>query len=165
MKEHIQAQMVNELRDIARRFHNYGCLRTLLSACIDKYLIANEEYFMRVREALGNQKGREPVSDSPVVKEPFTTEQPDDCAKAYDVWWERFYNEHKETPTSFESWQAGVAWATKWESGWLLSECKEYLEGCFESDGGELEAQGSVDAKALVKKIDTALSKIEGGSE
>lgn len=32
--------------------------------------------------------------------------QPVDCAGAFDVWRERFYAEHCETPTSFESWQA-----------------------------------------------------------
>lgn len=31
----------------------------------------------------------------------------DKDGEAFDIWWNRFYDEHKETPTSFESWQAG----------------------------------------------------------
>lgn len=44
MKEHIQAQMVNSLRDIARRYHNYGCLRELIRECVQKHLDADEEF-------------------------------------------------------------------------------------------------------------------------
>lgn len=28
---------------------------------------------------------------------------------AFDIWWERFYAEHCETPTTYEAWQAGRA--------------------------------------------------------
>ncbi len=51
MKEHIQAAMVNELRDVAKRHHNYDSLRELIKQCVDKYLkmngfdIARVEYF------------------------------------------------------------------------------------------------------------------------
>lgn len=37
MKEHIQTQMVNELKDIAIKYHDHGCLRELMSKCVNKW--------------------------------------------------------------------------------------------------------------------------------
>lgn len=44
MKEHIQAQFTNELCEIARRYSDAGCLRTLVSQCVDKYLKLDKEW-------------------------------------------------------------------------------------------------------------------------
>jgi len=44
MKEHIQSQMVNELRDIAIKYHSCQCLREVIVRCVDKYLKLDKEY-------------------------------------------------------------------------------------------------------------------------
>lgn len=45
MKEHIQAQFTNELRDIAIAYHDYELLRELLARAVEKYLRLNEEWY------------------------------------------------------------------------------------------------------------------------
>lgn len=44
MKEHIEAQMINELRSIAQKYHNFGCLREKLSECVKKYMKLDKEW-------------------------------------------------------------------------------------------------------------------------
>lgn len=44
MKEHIQAAMVNELCNVARRYHDYGCLRELLRNVVEKGLKADADW-------------------------------------------------------------------------------------------------------------------------
>lgn len=66
-------------------------------------------------------EGGEPVEKcwEAALQAAKSAEQPDGSAKAYDVWWERFYAEHRETPTSLEAFQAGWnARVNVRESGW-----------------------------------------------
>ncbi len=44
MKEHIQAEMVNDLLALAIRFHSHECLRELISKCVAHYLVKNRNY-------------------------------------------------------------------------------------------------------------------------
>ena len=45
MKEHIQREMVNELRDIALKYHGHGCLRQLIHDCVGRRLREDEEWW------------------------------------------------------------------------------------------------------------------------
>lgn len=45
MKEHIYAATLNELCDTARRFHSYGCLRTLMGQVLSKGLDADTQWY------------------------------------------------------------------------------------------------------------------------
>lgn len=44
MKEHIQAQLTNELCEVARRYSTAGCLRIMISQCVDKYLKLDKQW-------------------------------------------------------------------------------------------------------------------------
>lgn len=38
MKDHQKAQLVNELRDIAKEFHDFDCLREMIRNTLIKYM-------------------------------------------------------------------------------------------------------------------------------
>ena len=44
MKEHIQAKMINHLRNIAREFHSHDCLRELIANSVRDHLKEDEEW-------------------------------------------------------------------------------------------------------------------------
>lgn len=80
----------------------------------------------------------------------------DKCTELYDIWWDRFYNEYKETPTNFETWQA--AWQARGnmlDNPELVDEIhKRYMNGSEALlRGNELAAAYRADVGYLLSQL------------
>ncbi len=56
MKEHIQAEMVNELRDVANKYAGCQCMRDVISGVVMKYIAPVREEISDLQYMVKNMK-------------------------------------------------------------------------------------------------------------
>jgi len=76
----------------------------------------------------------------------------------FEEWWERFYVEHCETPTSFECYQTGQASARE-----LVEKMRELADKVSKIGNGQFD--GNSDGNILGQQIRAEADKFLGGDD